>query len=67
MTETRIDWRTSSYSNNGTCVEVASLPDGGRLVRDTKLGEASPVLRYTSAEWRAFIAGVKAGEFDDPT
>jgi ABC-type amino acid transport substrate-binding protein len=21
-------------------------------------------LRYTPAEWRAFIAGVKAGEFD---
>jgi predicted secreted Zn-dependent protease len=67
MTETRIEWRTSSYSNNGTCVEVADLPDGGRLVRDTKLGEASPVLRYTAAEWGAFIAGVKAGEFDDPT
>jgi hypothetical protein len=60
-------WRTSSFTDNGTCVEVADLPDGGRLVRDTKLGEASPVLRYTAAEWRAFIAGVKAGEFDDPT
>jgi predicted secreted Zn-dependent protease len=67
MTEPRIEWRTSSYSNNGTCVEVADLPDGGRLVRDTKLGVASPVLRYTAAEWRAFIAGVKAGEFDDLT
>jgi hypothetical protein len=44
---------------------VVDLPDGGQLVRDTKLGEASPVLRYTAAEWRAFIDGVKAGEFDD--
>jgi hypothetical protein len=60
-------WRKSSYSDNGHCVEVADLPDGGRLVRDTKLDEASPVLRYTAAEWRAFIAGVKAGEFDDLT
>jgi hypothetical protein len=57
-------WRTSSLTDNGTCVEVADLPDGGRLVRDTKLGDASPVLRYTAAEWQAFIAGVKAGEFD---
>jgi hypothetical protein len=65
--EAMTEWRTSSYSNNGTCVEVADLPDGGRLVRDTKLGEASPVLRYTAAEWRAFIAGVKAGKFDDLT
>jgi hypothetical protein len=60
-----LHWRTSSFTDNGTCVEVADLPDGGRLVRDTKLGEASPVLRYTAAEWRAFIDGVKAGEFDD--
>ncbi len=64
MTETRIDWRTSSYTNNGTCVEVADLSDGSRMVRDTKLGEASPILRYTSVEWEAFITGVKAGEFD---
>ncbi len=64
MTETRIDWRTSSYTNNGTCVEVADLPNGSRLVRDTKHGERGPVLRYTAAEWQAFIAGIKAGEFD---
>lgn len=57
-------WRTSSFTDNGTCVEVADLPDGGRLVRDTKLGDASPVLQYTAAEWRAFVAGIKAGEFD---
>jgi hypothetical protein len=57
-------WRKSSYSDNSHCVEVADLPDGGRLVRDTKLGEDSPILRYTAAEWRAFIAGIKSGEFD---
>jgi uncharacterized protein DUF397 len=62
-----LNWRTSSFTDNGTCVEVADLPDGGRLVRDTKLGDASPVLQYTAAEWRAFVAGVKAGEFDDLT
>jgi hypothetical protein len=64
MTASGIGWRTSSHSNNGTCVEVADLPDGGRLVRDTKNGKDGPVLRYTAAEWHAFIAGVKAGEFD---
>ena len=42
---TDLHWRTSSFTDNGTCVEVADLPDGGRLVRDTKLGDASPVLR----------------------
>lgn len=56
-------WRRSSYSNNGTCVEVADLPDGGRMVRDSK-DPASPVLTFTHAEWDAFVHGVKAGEFD---
>jgi hypothetical protein len=61
---TDLHWRTSSFTDNGTCVEVADLPDGDRLIRDTKLGESSPTLRFTSPEWTAFIAGVKAGEFD---
>jgi hypothetical protein len=53
---------TSSYGN-GDCVQVASLPDGGVGVRDSKDPDG-PVLEYTPAEWRAFLAGVKAGEFD---
>ncbi|GAA1277234.1 hypothetical protein GCM10009609_45440 [Pseudonocardia aurantiaca] len=59
-------WRKSSASNGngGGCVEVADLPDGGRLVRDTKDEGAGPVLRYTASEWQAFVAGVKLGEFD---
>lgn len=56
-------WRRSSYSNNGTCIEVADLPDGGWMVRDSK-DPASPVLTFTPAEWDAFVHGVKAGEFD---
>ncbi len=61
-----LNWRKSTFSNGngGSCVEVADLPDGGRAVRDTKLGEASPVLRYTEAEWKAFLAGVRDGQFD---
>jgi Domain of unknown function (DUF397) len=60
-----IAWAKSSYSaNTDSCVEVAPLPDGGMLIRDSKLGDASPVLRFTAAEWRAFVAGVRDGEFD---
>jgi hypothetical protein len=33
------------------------------LVRDTKAHDG-PVLAFTRDEWAAFIAGVKAGEFD---
>jgi hypothetical protein len=57
-------WVKSSLSfANGDCVEVASLPDGRVGVRDSK-DAAGPVLRFTAAEWRAFVGGVHGGEFD---
>lgn len=63
---TGVEWRTSSYTNGngGACVEVADLPDGSRAVRDTKDHGTGPILRFTQAEWRTFIAGVKHGRFD---
>jgi hypothetical protein len=64
----RIDdlrWRKSSYSGNGgaSCVEVAGH-DGMILVRDTKDHGRGPVHRYTLAERRAFMAGIRTGEYD---
>lgn len=60
-------WRTSSFSgNNGTCVEVAALPDGHIAVRNSNYPDAGVVL-FTRAEMSAWINGVKAGEFDDLT
>jgi Domain of unknown function (DUF397) len=59
-----IAWRKASKSfSNGACVEVAALPGGAVAVRDSKDREG-PVLRFTAAEWDAFIGGAKAGEFD---
>jgi Domain of unknown function (DUF397) len=58
-----MDWRKSSYSvNEGQCVEIATLPDT-TAVRDSK-DPSGPVLRFTSAQWRAFLNCVKSGEFD---
>jgi Domain of unknown function (DUF397) len=47
-------------ANGGGCVEVADH-DGMIVVRDHGRG---PAHRYTADEWRAFIAGVRNGEFD---
>jgi Domain of unknown function (DUF397) len=41
-------------------VEVASI-DGGVAIRDSKQPDG-PILRFTRAEWDAFVAGVRAGE-----
>lgn len=54
--------RTSSFCSDGGCVGVAIDGDEVRVV-DTKSSEA---LSFTPAEWAAFVAGVKAGEFDLP-
>jgi hypothetical protein len=57
-------WRKSSYSSDdGNCVEVADRA-GGRAVRDSKLGDASPVLRFSAPQWSALLAKIRAGELD---
>lgn len=59
-----LTWIKSSLSfSNGNCVEVASLPGGEIGVRNSRYS-SGPVLRFTSDEWRAFLGGVRNGEFD---
>ncbi len=62
---TNLTWRKSSYSgaNGGDCVEIADTGTA-LLVRNSKRVSAGTV-RFTHSEMAAFIAGCKAGEFDD--
>lgn len=58
-------WIKSSLSYaNGNCVEVSQLEQGAVGVRNSRDREG-PVLQFTPEEWRAFLGGVRKGEFDD--
>ncbi|MER7625676.1 DUF397 domain-containing protein [Streptomyces sp. NPDC126503] len=43
-------------------VEIAHLPDGAVAMRSSL--DKETVLRYTKAEWDAFVLGARDGEFD---
>jgi Domain of unknown function (DUF397) len=59
-------WITSRACNNSACVQVAYLPDGLVALRDSK-DTAKQAHVFDRQEWAAFIAGVKAGDFDLPS
>jgi Domain of unknown function (DUF397) len=58
-------WRRARACNNGhdTCVEVAFHED---VISVRNSQEAALVVVFTALEWRAFLEGVRAGEFDIP-
>jgi len=56
-------WRKSSRCANTECIEIASEQDM-ILLRDSKSPE-TPAFRFTQEEFRAFVEGAKAAEFDD--
>jgi hypothetical protein len=60
------NWRKSRASGDkGDCVEVA-VTDGYVLVRDSK-NRNGTTLRFSNAEWAAFLAGARDGEFNIPS
>ena len=64
---TTAQWHTSSFSgNNGTCVQIAALPNGRIAVRNSNHPEDGIILS-TRAEINAWINRIKTGELDNPT
>jgi predicted secreted Zn-dependent protease len=59
----KISWRVARLCNGGACVRVAQSGDLV-LVGDSKNPDG-PVLAYSRHEWRAFVEGVRQGDFDD--
>jgi Domain of unknown function (DUF397) len=60
-------WTKSSLSHaNGNCVEIANIANGQVGMRDSK-NITGPVLGISPEEWRAFLGGVRNGEFDNFT
>ena len=57
-----IAWVKSRRCEANACVEVALAGDEV-LIRNSAHA-ASPVLRFTTEEWVAFLGGVRDGDFD---
>jgi hypothetical protein len=66
-TSDALTWTISSFSaSNNSCVAAAPLAVGGVAVRNSNRPDDGFVT-FTPAEWDAFVAGVKADEFDRDT
>jgi hypothetical protein len=61
-------WRKSSRSaGSGACVEIGTSSDTRRTaVRDSKIGDDSPVLAFGPGGMRAFLLKAKDGKLDHP-
>ncbi|MCX2730749.1 DUF397 domain-containing protein [Saccharopolyspora sp. NFXS83] len=57
------NWKKSSRSTQGgQCVQTAGVR-GAALIRDSKLGECSPVLSLSTAAFGRFVGAIKSGRF----
>ncbi len=58
-----LSWRAAEVSTGGACVRAASRGDE-IIVGDSK-DPAGTVLIYSVVEWKAFVEGIRKGDFDD--
>ncbi|WP_352302338.1 DUF397 domain-containing protein [Kineosporia sp. NBRC 101731] len=56
-------WRKSSFSGLNGCVQMASLPDGSVVLRDSKRPNLG-ILLCASSAWAALLEAGRSGELD---
>jgi hypothetical protein len=60
-----VHWRKGQRSSaTGNCVQTAKLPSGGVAIRNSRQPDG-PALLFGDAAIRAFLEGIKNGEFDE--
>lgn len=66
LSATTAMWEKSEFSNGGDsgCFQFNFTVSGWVGVRDSKLGDASPVLVFNERELNAMLDGARAGQFD---
>jgi hypothetical protein len=57
-------WKKSSFSDTANCVEMRVQTDGTIAVRNSNHTDGGQLV-FTPDEMDAWLAGCKAGEFDD--
>ncbi|MEV1286955.1 DUF397 domain-containing protein [Micromonospora sp. NPDC049679] len=62
MSRLSVDWRRSRRCDSNTCVEVASA-GAAVAMRDGKDPDGV-ILVFSRDDWAAFVAGLRAGDFD---
>jgi hypothetical protein len=55
-------WHTGKQCDTGACVEIGTL--GESVLIRSSADPAGPVVKLSREEWRAFVAGLKDGDFD---
>lgn len=58
------NWRRSTKCESNACVEVSHYPKV-QLISVRNSANPGVTVIFSQAEWRAFVAGVRAGEFDE--
>lgn len=56
------EWIKSLTCNLGNSILVKVQPDGSVLIRDTE--DPDGEVHAPRASWHAFVAGIRAGDFD---